>query len=116
MMYGWAGSRAFSDGKLSLSEEVGNLIDYLPVDGVRELIRYAGGVYLQFGAPDKVFGKSNKFTKLTYETHKHNIKLIPCLVRHMGTEYFFEVLRGMYAIWRNSRALPLGVSPLPIPL
>ena len=39
IMSGWAGAGAFSDGKLSLSEEVGgNLTDYLPVDTVRDLI------------------------------------------------------------------------------
>ena len=32
IMNGWAGAGAFSDGKLSLSEEVGgNVTDYLPV-------------------------------------------------------------------------------------
>lgn len=89
---------AFSDGKLSLSEEVGgNVTDYLPVQEVRDLIRYADVTYLKFGAPDKVFGKSDKFAEqVSYEAHKHNIKLIPCPVRHMGTEYSFEVLREMY--------------------
>lgn len=98
IMNGWAGAGAFSDGKLSLSEEVGgNLTDYLPVDRVRELIRYTDEIYLRFGAPDKVYGKSDKFAEqLTYDAHKYNIKLIPCPVRHMGTEYSFEVLRAMY--------------------
>ena len=98
IMNGWAGAGAFSDGKLSLSEEVGgNVTDYLPVQEVRDLIRYADDIYLKFGAPDKVFGKSDKFAEqVSYEAHKHNIKLIPCPVRHMGTEYSFEVLREMY--------------------
>jgi uncharacterized FAD-dependent dehydrogenase len=98
IMNGWAGAGAFSDGKLSLSEEVGgNVTDYLPVAEVRELIRYADDVYLRFGAPKQVYGESNKFAEeLSYEAHKRNIKLIPCPVRHMGTEYSFEVLRAMY--------------------
>ena len=51
-MNGWAGAGAFSDGKLSLSEEVGgNLTDYLPVETVRNLIHYADEMYLHFGAP-----------------------------------------------------------------
>ena len=31
-----------------------------------------------------------------YEASKYNIQLVPCPVRHMGTEYSFEVLRAMY--------------------
>ena len=98
IMNGWAGAGAFSDGKLSLSEEVGgNITDYMPVAKARELIHYADEIYLHFGAPHKVFGKSDKFAeKVSYEARRENIRLIPCPVRHMGTEYSFEVLRGMY--------------------
>jgi uncharacterized FAD-dependent dehydrogenase len=98
IMNGWAGAGAFSDGKLSLSEEVGgNLTDYMSVEKARELIAYTDKVYLKYGAPDKVFGKSDKFAeKVSYEARKDNIQLIPCPVRHMGTEYSFEVLREMY--------------------
>ena len=98
IMNGWAGAGAFSDGKLSLSEEVGgNITDYMSVAKAREMIHYTDGVYLHYGAPDKVFGKSDKFAeKVSYEARKDNIQLIPCPVRHMGTEYSFEVLRSMY--------------------
>lgn len=98
IMSGWAGAGAFSDGKLSLSEEVGgNLTDYLPTDKVRELINYADSVYLDFGAPKEVFGLSDKKADdIAYECSKHNIKLIRCPVRHMGTEYSYEVLKAMY--------------------
>ena len=57
IMNGWAGAGAFSDGKLSLSEEVGgNITDYMPVEKARELIRYCDDVYLSYGAPEEVFG------------------------------------------------------------
>lgn len=98
IMNGWAGAGAFSDGKLSLSEEVGgNLTDYLPVSNVRDLIRYVDGIYLKYGAPDQVFGRSDKFAeKVSYQARKDNIQLIPCPVRHMGTEYSYTVLKAMY--------------------
>lgn len=98
IMSGWAGAGAFSDGKLSLSEEVGgNLTDYLPVDEVRKLIHYADSVYLSHGAPETVHGLNDpKVEEILYECSKHNIKLIPCPVRHMGTEKGFDVLRDMY--------------------
>ena len=48
IMSGWAGAGAFSDGKLSLSEEVGgHIVDYLPRQEVRDLIAYADSIYLQ---------------------------------------------------------------------
>lgn len=98
IMSGWAGAGAFSDGKLSLSEEVGgNLTDYKSVDEVRQLINYADSMYLDFGAPEQVFGLSDKKAdEIAYECSKHNIKLVRCPVRHMGTEYSYEVLKAMY--------------------
>lgn len=98
IMNGWAGAGAFSDGKLSLSEEVGgNVADYLPRARVQELIQYADDIYLRFGAPKQVYGLADKMVEqVAYEAKKNNIKLIPCPVRHMGTEYALEVLTGMY--------------------
>lgn len=98
IMSGWAGAGAFSDGKLSLSEEVGgNLTDYLPVDEVRSLIKYADSMYLDFGAPKTVYGLTDKkVEEIAYECSRYNIHLIPCPVRHMGTEYSYEVLKAMY--------------------
>lgn len=98
IMSGWAGAGAFSDGKLSLSEEVGgNLVNYLPVDEVRTLIHYADLMYLDFGAPKEVFGLNDKKSdEIAYECSKYNIHLVRCPVRHMGTEYSYEVLKAMY--------------------
>ncbi|MCI1982151.1 MAG: FAD-dependent oxidoreductase [Oscillospiraceae bacterium] len=98
IMNGWAGAGAFSDGKLSLSEQVGgNITDYMPVETARKLIHYADGIYLHYGAPDKVYGKNDKFAeKIAYQAKKENIQLIPCPVRHMGTEYSYQVLKAMY--------------------
>jgi len=98
IMSGWGGAGAFSDGKLSLSEEVGgNLTNYLPLDEVRGLIKYADGIYTQFGAPDEIHGLNDrKVEEIAYECSKHNIRLIRCPVRHMGTENAFEVLKAMY--------------------
>lgn len=98
IMSGWAGAGAFSDGKLSLSEEVGgNITNYLPLDKVRELIKYADDMYIDFGAPKEVHGLNDKkVDEIAYECSKHNIHLVRCPVRHMGTEYSYEVLKGMY--------------------
>lgn len=96
--YGWSGAGAFSDGKLSLSPEVGgNLLDYYSLDETKELINYCDQIYLDFGANKQVFGLNNEnVDKIKYEGSKYNIKLIECPVRHLGTELSYEVLKGMY--------------------
>ena len=98
IMSGWSGAGAFSDGKLSLSEEVGgNIVEYVGLEASRELIRYADSMYTRFGAPDKVHGLDDKrVEEIDYECSRHNIHLVHCPVRHMGTEYSFETLRNMY--------------------
>lgn len=95
---GWSGAGAFSDGKLSESPEVGGRIkDYIPEDEAQQLIEYADRMYLEFGAPDEVHGLNNRRVEdIMYEASKHNIKLIPCPVRHLGTELSYEVLKRMY--------------------
>ncbi len=98
IMHGWAGAGAFSDGKLSLSDEVGGQIsDYLGHPKAQELIYDADKIYMKFGAPDVVHGLNDKkVDEIAYEASKHNIRLIPCPVRHLGTENAGRVLENMY--------------------
>jgi len=98
IMRGWGGAGAFSDGKLSLSEEVGgNIVDYIGRDKSKGYIRYADEMYVRFGSPDTVHGKDDrKVEEIMYEASKHNIRLVPCPVRHMGTENALDVLSAMY--------------------
>ena len=98
VMSGWAGAGAFSDGKLSLSPEVGGrLTDYISNETVQEYINYADEMFLRFGATKKVHGlNSKKVDDLIYEASRYNIQLVPCPVRHMGTEQSGNVLRKMY--------------------
>jgi len=95
---GWAGAGAFSDGKLSLAPEVGGrLTDYMPREKVQDLINYADSIYLEFGARPTVYGLDEKrVDDIMYEASKHSIQLIPCPVRHLGTELALEVLKAMY--------------------
>lgn len=98
IMSGWAGAGAFSDGKLSLSHEVGgNITKYIPPEEAQKLIDYADEVYVGFGAPDTVHGRNDpKVAEIAYEASRHNIHLVRCPVRHMGTEYSAVVLGNMY--------------------
>jgi uncharacterized FAD-dependent dehydrogenase len=95
---GWSGAGAFSDGKLSLSPAVGGrLTEYMKVEQAQELIDYADSIYRQFGAQEKVYGlDTRRVEELQYEASRHNIQLIHCPVRHLGTELAYDVLKGMY--------------------
>ena len=96
--FGWAGAGAFSDGKLSLSPEVGGrLLEYFSEDESKKLIKYCDDMYIKFGANEKVYGlNSEKVDEVKYEASKHNIRLVECPVRHLGTELAYEVLKSMY--------------------
>jgi uncharacterized FAD-dependent dehydrogenase len=98
IMNGWAGAGAFSDGKLSLSPEVGGqILEYISQDEAMEYIRYVDGRYLRYGAPETIHGLNDSKTEdVAYEASKHSLQLVPCPVRHMGTERGFEVMRNMY--------------------
>ncbi len=98
IVHGWAGAGAFSDGKLSLSDEVGgHVADYLGHDEAQALIAHADQMYLRFGADPKVHGlNTQKVDEITYEATRYNIHLVPCPVRHLGTEHAGEVLGGMH--------------------
>jgi uncharacterized protein len=96
--FGWSGAGAFSDGKLSLSPEVGgNILDYMTEDEAKNLIKYCDDIYLDFGANQAIHGLNNeRVDEIKYEASKHNIRLIECPVRHLGTELAYEVLSRMY--------------------
>ena len=107
IVHGWAGAGAFSDGKLSLSDEVGGHVsEYLGHERAMELIRHADEQYLRFGAPETVHGLDDrKVDEIAYEARRHNIRLIPCPVRHLGTEHAGKVLAAMYDhLINNTRA------------
>lgn len=96
--FGWSGAGAFSDGKLSLSPEVGGrILDYYSYDECVNLIKYCDDIYLKFGANKEVHGlNSERVDEIKYEASKHDIRLISCPVRHLGTELAYVVLKKMY--------------------
>ena len=86
---GFSGAGAFSDGKLSLSYEVGgDLPSLVGVDLAQETIRYADSIYLEFGADAHVEGVSNpdKVKDIRRRAIQAGLHLVDCPIRHMGTE------------------------------
>jgi len=94
---GWGGAGAFSDGKLSLSPEIGgNLHEYIGWEKLSEYIKYADDIYLRFGAPDRIFGvDDDKVKEIKEKAIKAQLQFIPAKLRHLGTGYSQQVLQAM---------------------
>ena len=91
---GFAGAGAFSDGKLSLSPDVGgNLPEILGYDKAIELIKESDDIYLKFGADTKVYGvdKEKEIIEIRKKAITANLKLIECPIRHLGTEEGYKI-------------------------
>ena len=86
---GFSGAGAFSDGKLSLSYEVGgDLPSLIGEDLAQETIDYADSIYLEFGADSHVEGLENtdEVKEIRKNAIKAGLKLVDCPIRHLGTE------------------------------
>ena len=86
---GFSGAGAFSDGKLSLSYEVGgDLPNLLGADRVQDMIDYTDGIYLEFGADTHVEGaeETDEVKDIRKRAIKAGLKLVDCPIRHIGTE------------------------------
>ena len=91
---GFAGAGAFSDGKLSLSPDVGgNLPEILGYERTTELLRESDQIYLQFGADTKVYGinEEDEIAKIRKKASQATLKLIECPIRHLGTEEGYKI-------------------------
>ena len=91
---GFSGAGAFSDGKLSLSCEVGgDLPSLIGEDVAQETINYADSIYLEFGADTHVegVGNSEEVKQIRSRAIQAGLKLVDCPIRHLGTEKAQEI-------------------------
>lgn len=91
---GFAGAGAFSDGKLSLSPDVGgNLPEILGYEETRKLIAESDEIYLKFGADTNVYGidKQAQIREIRKRAIVANLKLVECPIRHLGTEEGYKI-------------------------
>ena len=91
---GFAGAGAFSDGKLSLSPDVGGTLpEILGYERATELIHEADDIYLKFGADQKVYGIEDyeAIENIRAKAIRANLKLIECPIRHLGTEEGYKI-------------------------
>lgn len=86
---GFSGAGAFSDGKLSLSSEVGgDLPELIGTNLAQDTIDYTDTIYLEFGADTKIEGLGNEkeIKEIRKKAIQAGLKLVDCPIRHLGTE------------------------------
>ena len=86
---GFSGAGAFSDGKLSLSYEVGgDLPNLVGADLVQRTIEDVDRIYLSFGADEHVEGvdRPDEVREIRRRAIQAGLKLVDCPIRHLGTE------------------------------
>ncbi len=91
---GFSGAGAFSDGKLSLSCEVGGDLPLLIGEELaQDTIEYADGIYLEFGADEKVegIGNTEEVKEIRKRAIQAGLKLVDCPIRHLGTEKAHDI-------------------------
>jgi uncharacterized FAD-dependent dehydrogenase len=104
---GFSGAGAFSDGKLSLSCEVGgDFPDLIGRAEAQELINDADRIYLEFGAVKEVegLGDTEKIKEIRRRAIKAGLKLVDCPIRHLGTEKARDLYRDIQT-WLMDRGV-----------
>ena len=84
---GFSGAGAFSDGKLSLSYEVGgDLPALIGEEFAQELIDYTDKIYLEFGADPHVEGiyTGEEIKEIRKNAIHAGLKLVDCPIRHLA--------------------------------
>lgn len=96
---GWGGAGAFSDGKLTLTSEVGGWLgEYVDAAAMRALIADVDRVYRDYGAPDKLYGDDQEILDRWADAAAlQGLRLVRSPVRHLGTERAGAVLAAMRA-------------------
>jgi len=96
LVCGLGGAGAFSDGKLTLSSQVGGrLRDYLGEGDTETLIKHVDDIYLKFGASNRLYGVGDRVDEWCRRASLAGLRLIVMPVRHLGTESCRSVLKAI---------------------
>jgi len=94
---GIGGAGAFSDGKLTLTSEFGGVLgEYMPKSQLNDLINYVDSIYVKFGGTTEVHGTDReKIREIEKRAQAADLKLIPAVIKHLGTEKCFDIIKNM---------------------
>jgi uncharacterized FAD-dependent dehydrogenase len=97
VLSGWGGAGAYSDGKLTLSTEVGGWLNqYVSSKELERLVDYVDHVYLKYGADETTYGgNSEQVDEIDRHASLAGLKLVHQRIRHMGTDQCLEILQRM---------------------
>jgi uncharacterized FAD-dependent dehydrogenase len=97
VLCGWGGAGAFSDGKLNISTEVGGyLSEFLDKSALIELLHSTDGIFVKYGAPNRIFGDSAiSVEEIAEQARAAGLEFIPTVIRHIGTENCKLILNNM---------------------
>jgi hypothetical protein len=98
IMTGWGGAGAFSDGKLTLSTEVGGWLgDFVGPARLAELIDDSDRLWLEFGATTEVHApEPAEEERLVRAATLAGMRLVPMRIRHIGSDRSPAVLGAMH--------------------
>jgi uncharacterized protein len=111
LLTGWGGAGAFSDGKLTMSPEVGGqLASVLSSEEVIGLLEEVDQTYLSFGAPEEIYGVDREAMEdLACRATLADLHLIPARIRHMGSDRCPAVLTAMRQALEGKIEIRTGV-------
>ena len=94
ILKGWGGAGAFSDGKLTLSPEVGGFLgEIISAERLDMTLKEADDIWLKFGAPQQIFGGDpDQIEEMTTRARLAGMIFVPSPVRHIGTENCRQLL------------------------
>jgi uncharacterized FAD-dependent dehydrogenase len=97
LLSGWGGAGAFSDGKLTLSPEIGGFLTrYIDKSYLESLITYVDKNYVRYGAPEETYGgNETEIRNITRLASENNLTFIPSRIRHIGTDRCKDVLKNI---------------------
>ncbi len=97
IMTGWGGAGAFSDGKLTLTGDVGGWLgEFVGASAVSDLISHVDEMWMRFGADARVHEPDAKTAeRLSRQAVLAGMRLIPMRIRHIGTDRAPGVLAAM---------------------
>lgn len=98
LLAGWGGAGAFSDGKLSLSPQVGGFLpEFIAASELATLLAQVDNVYREHGAPVTVHGcDAPALSALGERARAADLHLVENPVRHMGTDTCRNVLGSLF--------------------
>ncbi|MDH7600707.1 MAG: FAD-dependent oxidoreductase, partial [Armatimonadota bacterium] len=103
LLSGWGGAGAFSDGKLTLSPEVGGQLNTLvPEKELVELLREVDQTWVEYSGPLPVYGTDQDVVaNIEHRAQLAGLKLIHSEIKHLGTELCPVVLSRMRDVLRD---------------